>query len=214
MRSVLRAIPVLTGSAPDFDPARAPSDPASLFVEWLEVALRAGVSEPHAMSLSTVDERGRPDARMLILKDIDSAGWHFAISTASRKGADLAANPAAALTFYWPQLVRQIRVRGAVVADPPEVTAADFRSRSPGARAHVLLGRQSQLLADSADMDGALAQATGALDADPDLVPQEWVSYALAPEQVEFWQGDPERRHQRLLYTATPDGWSKGLLWP
>jgi pyridoxamine 5'-phosphate oxidase len=214
IRSRLRAIPVLTGSAPDFDPAMAPSDPASLFIEWLQVALDAGVPEPHAMSLSTVDARGRPDARMLILKDIDSAGWHFAVSSVSRKGSDLAANPAAALTFYWPQLIRQIRVRGAVVADPPEVTSADFRSRSPGARAQVLLGRQSQPLADSADIDGALAQARAALDADPGVVPREWVSYGLAPERVEFWQGDPERRHQRLLYTATSDGWSKGLLWP
>jgi len=217
IRSVLRAIPVLTGSAPDFDPGRAPSDPSSLFVEWLQIALEAGVSEPHAMSLSTVDEFGRPDARMLILKDIDSAGWHFAVNGASRKGADLAANPIAALTFYWPQLVRQVRVRGAVAADPPEVTAADFLSRAPGARAQVLLKRQSQPLDDPADMDGALAQARAALDADPGLVPKQWVSYALAPERVEFWQGDPERRHQRLLYTADPDaaaGWHTSLLWP
>jgi pyridoxamine 5'-phosphate oxidase len=217
IRSLLRAIPVLTGSAPDFDPSRAPSDPTSLFVEWLQIALGAGVPEPHAMSLSTVDEHGRPDARMLILKDIDSAGWHFAVNGSSRKGADLAVNPVAALTFYWPPLVRQVRVRGPVVADPPEVTAADFLSRSPGARAQVLLQRQSQPLEDPAVVDGPLAQARAELDADPDFVPKEWVSYALSPERVEFWQGDPQRRHQRLLYTADPDavsGWRTTRLWP
>jgi pyridoxamine 5'-phosphate oxidase len=214
MRSVLRALPVLTGSAPEFDPSRAPDDPMSLFVEWLEGAVDAGVPEPHAMSLSTVDEGGRPDARMLILKDVDSAGWHFAVSAVSRKGSDIAANPVAALTFYWPQLVRQVRVRGTVVADPAAVTADDFLARSPGARAHVLLGRQSQPLADAADVDGALSVARAALDADPGIVPDEWVSYAVAPERVEFWQGDPERRHQRLLYTSQPGGWTRALLWP
>jgi pyridoxamine 5'-phosphate oxidase len=214
MRSVLRAIPVLTGSAPDFDPGRVPSDPMSLFVKWFQVAVDAGVPEPHAMSLSTVDGHGHPDARTLILKDIDSAGWHFAVNSASRKGADLAANPVAALTFYWPQLVRQVRVRGAVVADPPDVTSADFLARSPGARAQVLVARQSQPLADSADVDRPLSEALASIDADPGLVPDEWVSYAVAPERVEFWQGDPERRHHRLLYSATSDGWSKTLLWP
>lgn len=214
MRSVLRALPVLSGSAPTFDPDRTPSDPMSLFVEWFGIAVDAGVPEPHAMSLSTVDGSGRPDARMLILKDIDSAGWHFAVSTASRKSHDLAANPAAALTFYWPQLVRQVRVRGPVVADSAEVTSADFLSRSSGARAHVLVARQSQPLAAAGDVDGALSQARAALDADPALVPAEWVSYAVAPERVEFWQGDPERRHQRLQYTRDSDGWSKTLLWP
>jgi pyridoxamine 5'-phosphate oxidase len=76
------------------------------------------------------------------------------------------------------------------------------------------LGRQSQPLADAADVDGALSAARAALDADPGIVPDEWVSYAVAPERVEFWQGDPERRHQRLLYTSQPGGWTRALLWP
>jgi pyridoxamine 5'-phosphate oxidase len=214
MRSVLRALPVLTGSAPDFDPGRTPSDPMSLFIEWFQIAVDAGVSEPHAMSLSTVDASGRPDARMLILKDIDSAGWHFAVSAASRKSSHLAANPVAALAFYWPQLVRQVRVRGAVVADPPGVTSADFLARSPGARAQVLVARQSQPLANSADLHHELSEARTALDADPELVPDDWVSYAVRPDRVEFWQGDPERRHQRLHYTQDSTGWNKTLLWP
>jgi pyridoxamine 5'-phosphate oxidase len=214
MRSVLRALPVLTGSAPDFDPSQTPSDPMSLFVAWFHTAVESGVPEPHAMTLSTVDASGSPDARVLILKDIDSAGWHFAVSAASRKGADLAANPLAALTFHWPQLVRQVRIRGAVAADPPEVASADFLARSAGARAHVLLARQSQPLADAAELDGALSVARAKLDADPLFVPDDWVSYAVAPERVEFWQGDPERRHRRVQYTRDASGWSKTLLWP
>lgn len=166
------------------------------------------------MTLSTVDAAGAPDARMLILKDVDAAGWHFAVSLASKKGADLASNPTAALTFYWPQLVRQVRVRGAVVADPPAVASADFLARSAGARALVLLRKQSEPFSDDDDLDRALAGPRAELDADPELVPEDWVSYAVAPDRVEFWQGDPDRCHQRLLYTRSGTTWSKNLLWP
>ena len=212
MRASLRSLPVLTGDAPDFDPHH--DDPVSMFVDWLGTAVRAGVPEPHAMTLSTVDAAGAPDARVLILKDVDATGWHFAVSAVSKKGADLAANPVAALTFYWPQLVRQVRVRGAVVADPKAVASADFLARSIGARAMVLLRKQSEPFSDDDDLDRALTGPRAALDADPALVPDDWVSYAVVPERVEFWQGDPERRHQRLLFTATDGQWSKHVLWP
>ncbi|HEX7827285.1 MAG TPA: pyridoxal 5'-phosphate synthase [Mycobacterium sp.] len=214
MRAVLRSLPVLTGDAPAFDPHQSPDDPVAIFVEWFGAAVSAGVSEPHAMTLSTVDAAGTPDARVLILKDVDAAGWHFAVSATSKKGADLAANPAAALTFYWPQLVRQVRVRGAVVADPETVASADFLARSAGARAMVLVRKQSEPFSDGDDLDRALAGPRAELDANPGLVPKDWVSYAVAPERVEFWQGDPERRHQRLLYSRSDTGWTKSLLWP
>ncbi|MDT5078758.1 MAG: pyridoxamine 5-phosphate oxidase [Mycobacterium sp.] len=214
LRSTLRALPVLSGTAPEFDPAQCPDDPTALFAEWFRAAIQACVAEPHAMTLSTVGADGHPDARVLILKDVDDAGWHFAVSSASKKGADLSSNPVAALTFYWPQLVRQVRLRGAVIADPPDVTAADFLARSDGARALVLTRRQSQPLSATTNLDDALAVTRAELDADPGLVPDEWVSYAVRPEQVEFWQGDPERRHQRLLYTEAGAGWERNLLWP
>jgi pyridoxamine 5'-phosphate oxidase len=213
MRAALRSLPVLTGDAPAFDPQQSPDDPMSMFVEWFDTAVNAEVSEPHSMTLSTVDAAGAPDARMLILKDVDAAGWHFAVSATSKKGADLAANPVAALTFYWPQLVRQVRVRGPVVPNPPAVASADFLARSTGARALVLLRKQSESFSDD-DLDRALAGPLAQLDADPVLVPDDWVSYAVVPDRVEFWQGDPERRHQRLLYTRSGTGWSKSLLWP
>jgi pyridoxamine 5'-phosphate oxidase len=213
LRELLRGLPVLAGEAPPFDPAEAPPDPVTLFAQWLAAAVRHGVREPHAMTVATVDRSGQPDARVLILKDADAAGWHFAVSTVSQKGADLAACPAAALTFHWPALVRQVRVRGPVAADPPAVSAADFRARPAGSRAMALTRRQSQPLAAAAELDKARLE----LDADPALVPEEWVSYAVRPRRVEFWPGDPGRRHQRLLYEADPDRpgrWSTALLWP
>ncbi|WP_405162309.1 pyridoxal 5'-phosphate synthase [Nocardia sp. NBC_01499] len=214
LRSELRKLTVLKGTAPEFDPSSAPDSPMELFGEWFLLAVRSGVTEPHAMTLSTADADGRPSARVLILKDVDSAGWHFAISTLSRKGRELAARPFAALTFYWPELVRQVRVSGPVVADPPAVAAADFRARPPGSRQMALTRRQSQPFSDPAELDEALEHAHQELAATPNLVPDEWLSYAVRPEEVEFWQGDSQRRHQRLRYSAEGDSWSRTRLWP
>ena len=166
------------------------------------------------MTVSTVGSDGIPDGRVLILKDVDANGWHFAISSVSQKGADLAANPVAALTFYWPDLVRQIRVSGPVVADPPTVSAADFLARSTGSRAMALTRRQSQPLNDLSELDTALEKSRLELAADPRFVPDEWISYAVRADRVEFWQGSRERRHQRLLYESTESGWSRTRLWP
>lgn len=214
LRTLLRRLPVLVGSAPQFDPARAPDDPITLFTQWLGHAVDSGVAEPHAMTLSTVASTGRPSARVLILKDVDDVGWHFAVNSASRKGVELARNPAVALTFYWPQLGRQIRVEGNALADPPTVTADDFLARSASARAMVLTDRQSQPYENAAEIAEALAKAHLALEHSPTLVPTQWVSYAVAADGVEFWQSDPSRQHRRLRYERDATGWSTTLLWP
>ncbi|MFI5779850.1 pyridoxal 5'-phosphate synthase [Nocardia sp. NPDC051570] len=214
LRAELRTLPVLKGVAPEFDPDVAPDNPVTLFRAWITGAMAAGVTEPHAMALSTVDEAGRPSARMVILKDADIDGWHFSTSSASRKGRHLAVNPYAALTFYWPEVVRQVRVCGPVVADPPEVAAADFLDRPAGSRQMALTRRQSEPFTDSREVDRALEQARLELASDPDLVPHEWISYAVRADQVEFWQGDPGRRHRRLRYEASDGCWTRNLLWP
>ena len=131
-RQMLRSLPDFPNELPDFDPAVAPADPVELFRQWLDEALAAGVQQPHACSLATADEQGRPSARMLILKNIDDDGWHFATSRASRKGRELKANPYAALNFYWPQQGRQVRIAGPVTELPAEASAADWHAR-PGA---------------------------------------------------------------------------------
>jgi pyridoxamine 5'-phosphate oxidase len=131
-RQLLRALPDFPEVLPDFDPAFAPSDPAELFKQWLHEALAAGVPQPNACSLATADQQGRPSARMLILKDIDDAGWHFATSRTSRKAGELAANPYAALNFYWQEQGRQVRVAGAVTELSAAASAADWHAR-PGA---------------------------------------------------------------------------------
>lgn len=214
LREVLRGLDVFAGELPDFDTADLPADPHDLFTEWLLGAVAAGVREPHAMTLSTADAQGDPAARVLILKDVSPAGWRFASDAGSRKGRELAARPAAALTFHWPDLARQVRVQGVVEPGTARESAADFLARSPGARAESLLGRQSTPLADPAARDDAVRSAAARVSADPGLVAPGWTLYTLRAGRVEFWQGDPERRHTRVEYRRGDDGWERGLLWP
>jgi pyridoxamine 5'-phosphate oxidase len=211
---VLRDIEVFAGELPGFDPSTAPDSPVDLFVDWLLHALHAGVREPHAMTLATADAAGDPTARVLILKDVGPGGWQFASDAGSLKGRELAARPYAALTFYWAPLARQVRVRGPVVREAPDLCAADFLARGAGARAESLLARQSQPLADLAERDAAVEASLARLRSEPDLVTPGWTLYTVRPQSVEFWQGDKQRRHIRLVYLSSPDGWAKQLLWP
>lgn len=146
MRELLRGLDVLSGELPGFDPAATPPGPTALFTEWLPAAVAAGVPEPHAMTLSTADAEGNPAVRVLILKGLDADGWKFAVHGGSPKGREPAARERAALTSYWPLQARQVRVRGPVVRESPERSAADFLARSPAARAEALLGMQSRPL--------------------------------------------------------------------
>jgi pyridoxamine 5'-phosphate oxidase len=133
-RKFLRALPDFPAELPGFDPDKSPQDPTELFKQWLDQALAAGERQPHACSLATVDGAGQPSSRMLILKNIDDRGWHFATSRTSRKGRELGGNPQAALNFYWPSLGRQVRVAGPVVELSAEASARDWdeRPRSDG----------------------------------------------------------------------------------
>ncbi|MEZ0049766.1 pyridoxamine 5'-phosphate oxidase [Mycobacterium sp. MAA66] len=211
-RAFLRSLPVLTGTAPEFDADAA--DPVALFRRWMQHAVDAGVPEPHAMTISTVDAQGLPRARVLILKAVDNAGWHFAVNTVSQKGHDLNANPVAALTFYWPSLVRQVRVVGPVVNDGAAESAADFLARPVGSRAMALTRRQSQPLTDLSELETEYQKAQSELETEPRLVPDEWVSYAVRPVEIEFWQGAKDRRHVRLAYRRIDDEWEISRLWP
>ncbi len=132
LRARLRALPDFPDDLPKFDPATAPADPVELFLSWFEAALAAGVRQPHAFSLATVGAgpgAGAPSSRMLILKDLDDDGWQFATARTSRKGRELAANPQAAMNFYWSQLGRQVRLVGPVVELSAEASAQDWAAR-------------------------------------------------------------------------------------
>ncbi|WP_329002594.1 pyridoxal 5'-phosphate synthase [Kribbella sp. NBC_00709] len=213
LRTRLRAAPTLTGTPPAWDPSSAPATPHPLFVDWLLTAIGRQVPEPCAMTLSTVRADGRPNGRVLILKNVTDDGWQFASTSTSRKGDELATSPYAALTFYWIPLGRQVRVLGTVEAADPEESARDFLMRPETARAEALVGRQSAVLEDPADIDRAVKEQSERIAAEPDLVAPNWTLYTLRAEEVEFWQADPDRRHTRLRYRLE-DEWTKELLWP
>ena len=214
IRDLLRTLPVFDRPLPGFDPERVPDEPVSLFVSWLGEAADAKVVEPHVMTLSTVDAHGRPDARVVMLRDVSAEGWQFTASAAGVKGAQLAANPQAALSFYWREQGRQVRVRGQVSAAEPSVSAADFLAQSEGSRIADLVGRQSTVLQDSAELARAMEAARQRLADDPQLVEPDHTVYTLTPAEVEFWQGDHQRRHIRLRYRRSGPGWVTERLWP
>lgn len=212
----LRQIPSLKAPLPDIDLSSMPATPHEAFALWLESALEAGVQEPHAMTLSTVDEHGWPDARVLILKNVDARGWHFALKRESPKGLQIEAQPMVSLTFYWPALGRQIRLRGEAVGLPAQECAEDFLGRPVGSRASAIASKQSEILDNEEMLVERLADAQAFLETHPAHVEPGWRVYSVKPTVVEFWQGSTDRNHKRWCYTASQDGtaWSTARLWP
>ena len=190
------------------------ADPLQQLQDWLDAALKAGVHEATAMNLATVDAQGRPSARIVLLKGIEAGQLCFFTNYLSRKGQQLAAQPFAALTFFWPELERQIRIEGAITKLPDAASDAYFESRPYGSRIGAWVSEQSQALADTETLK---ARATELQARFPEQVPRpsHWGGYGLTPDRVEFWQGRPSRLHDRVLYL--PDelgGWQRSLLQP
>ncbi|MER5989426.1 pyridoxine/pyridoxamine 5'-phosphate oxidase [Streptomyces viridosporus] len=199
---------------PALDPAAAPAEPLPLFTRWLAEVAAAGQREPHTMSLATADADGLPDVRIVMLHGADADGWSFATHAHSRKGGHLAVRPYAALAFHWPALGRQVRLRGPVATAPAEEAQADLHARSTGALAAALTGRQSDLLGSVEELARASDEAWERARREPDAPAPSWTLYRLRPDEVEFFQGDARRRHVRLRYRRTGEGWARELLWP
>ncbi|MFE6976438.1 pyridoxal 5'-phosphate synthase [Streptomyces sp. NPDC057682] len=212
--ALLHAQRVWDVELPGFDPEAAPAAPLPLFHAWFADAVAAGQTEPHTMSLATVDEEGLPDVRTVMLHGADGRGWHFATHATSAKGRQLAARPQAALGFYWPALGRQVRVRGPVAVCSPAESAADLHARSTGALASALVGRQSEVLGSVAELERASDAAWERAGAEPDAEVASWTRYVVEPREAEFFQGDARLRHVRLRYRAEGAAWIRELLWP
>lgn len=222
--ALMRAAPVLVGPLPRFDPAGAPGAPGPLFARWLRRALDDGVPEPHVMTLATAGADGTPAARVLMLRGIDTAGcaYDFASDAGSGKGRDLAANPRAALTWYWPAHGRQIRMTGPVAVLGADAAARDFRGRSPASRAAGFTGAMSRPLSGPQEYDAARRAAEALVAAEPDRVPDGHCVYRLSAEHAEFFQAAAGGSaghvhaafHVRLRYDRDGDGWRRTLLWP
>lgn len=214
VRDLLRSLRVFEGSLPPFDPADVPDRPDELFVRWLRAAADAGVREPHAMTVATADASGRPSSRVVVLHDVVGGGWRFATDARSRKSLDLAANPRAALSFYWREQGRQVRLAGPARELGAQASAADFLARSPASRAAGLATRPGEPLGSVAELAAAMEAAERQVEREPGTVLAEWQLVEVVPDEAEFWQGDPRRAHTRVVYRRGGAGWERGLVWP
>ncbi|WP_175665239.1 pyridoxine/pyridoxamine 5'-phosphate oxidase [Burkholderia ambifaria] len=210
----LKALKTLAHAAPHVAPHDWPDTPHAQFERWLGEAVTAGALEPQVMTLSTVRPDGRPDARAVVLLNVDVRGWHFAANARSPKGRQLEHRPYAALTFYWPAIASQVRLSGPVERLPAAAGRADFASRPERSRASILAGRQSERLDDPADLTRAIDAQLARLAADPDLASDDWHLYALAPDEAEFWRADSVRRFARQAYRRAGQRWDRCALWP
>ena len=189
-------------------------DPVAQFGRWFGEAERADLIEPNAMTLATASPAGRPSARVVLLKGFGPDGFVFYSNYASRKGEELAANPHAALVFWWPPLERQVRLEGRVERTTTEESEAYWASRPLGSRLAALASAQSQVLADREELVRRVEElAARHRDGDVPL-PEAWGGYRLVPEAFEFWQGQPNRLHDRFRYTRRQDGWLVERLSP
>lgn len=215
VRAKLRGLSSLKGPLPDCDPSTLPETPHAAFEVWLDEAIAQGITEPHAMTLSTVDEQGRPDARILILKDLDERGWHFAAKSTSPKGQQIEKNAEVALTFYWSKLGRQIRIRGRAQPQSVEDCAKDFAERPISSKISAAASKQSEIMSSPGELKEALKSAEALFAQHPEKIMPSWKVYAVAPTVVEFWQGATNRMHKRLVYQSE-DGaaWKRQELWP
>ncbi len=197
------------------DPESLDTDPLRQFHRWLDDAVTAGLLEPNAMTLATVDGLGQPSARVVLLKDLDERGWVFFTDYRSRKGTELDANPHAALVFWWGELERQVRVRGRAERIDARQSATYFRTRPAGSQLGAWASRQSSELASRDVLDQTLEQVRHRFAGDEIPLPPYWGGYRVVPHAVEFWQGRPDRLHDRIEYRrGAGGGWRLVRLSP
>jgi pyridoxamine 5'-phosphate oxidase len=188
-------------------------DPISLFRAWMTEAVAGEPNDPNAVALATATPDGVPSVRMVLLKGLDERGFAFYTNAESRKGAELAVNPRAAMCFHWKSLQRQVRVEGAVAELPAVDADAYFHSRSRGSQLGAAVSRQSQELASREVLEEIVrkyaAQHQGEIPR-----PDRWKGYVLRPERMEFWINGADRLHDRFLFVRSEHGWEKSRLFP
>jgi len=191
--------------------------PIDQFEDWFDEVLDSEVEEPNAMTLATAAPDGTPSARIVLLKGLDERGFHFYTNYDSRKGTELSQNPHAALVFLWKPLERQVRIEGTVERMPDEESTEYFHRRPRGAQLGAWASPQSRVVESRAALEQNLA-AVEAEHEDQGEIPRppHWGGYVVRPLQIEFWQGRPNRLHDRLRYRrGNPDeDWTLERLAP
>jgi pyridoxamine 5'-phosphate oxidase len=194
----------------DLDP-----DPIKQFDVWFTAAAKAGIHDANAMALATATLDGKPSARVVLLKDFDESGFVFYTNYASEKGRQLEENPRAALVLYWMEVERQIRIEGTVEKTSREESEQYFHTRPAGAQLGAWASRQSEVIDARRVLNARLEEMTERFAQGEIPLPPHWGGYRLKPERIEFWQGRPDRLHDRFRYTRQKDGsWQIDRLAP
>ena len=189
-------------------------DPYKQFQIWFSEAVAADFVEPNAMNIATVNSQGEISSRMVLLKGFDSQGFVFFTNYGSNKAKDLASTKQAALTFWWDKLHRQVRIRGMVEKVSREETVEYFHSRPRGSQIGAIASKQSHVIENYTYLENEYKKIESKY-ADKEIpCPEHWGGYRVIPEQFEFWQGRPNRLHDRLLYTKVKDKWNIERLSP
>ncbi len=200
-------------SGEELSQANVSADPFTQFGKWMDEAIAAEADEPTAMTLSTVGEDARPSSRVVLLKGFDANGFVFFTNYNSRKGRALAANPFAALNFFWPELERQVNISGSAAKVSAQESDEYFESRPYLSRIGAWASHQSEPISSRAVVMARAAKLAVKYAAGVPR-PPHWGGFRVKPDRIEFWQGRENRLHDRIVYTLTDDQWQIARLSP
>lgn len=201
--------------APSFDVGDLADSPFDQFQTWFQAAIDAQIMEPNAMTLATVDLDGRPDARIVLLKDADERGFTFYTNYGSAKANQIAHEQEVSLVFYWDKLFRQVRIRGPITKVDRDEAEAYWQTRPIKSQLGAIASSQSETIENRQVLEDAFAAALEKYGEDgPIPLPDDWGGFRVIPKTIEFWQGQRSRLHDRLVYVRDAEGWQVKRLAP
>ncbi|MBT1696796.1 pyridoxamine 5'-phosphate oxidase [Fulvivirgaceae bacterium PWU4] len=191
------------------------TDPVKQFEKWFDEAVQAGVTEPNAMHFATVNEQGKPSSRIVLLKGIEDGRFIFYTNYQSKKGKELETNPACALTFFWPDIERQVRIEGIATRVDQATSDQYFQSRPRGSQIGAWASPQSTIIKDRDILEDRASQIEKKFENNKVLPrPHQWGGYQIEPLLIEFWQGRASRLHDRIQFVKTDGVWKAYRLAP
>lgn len=189
-------------------------EPFSLFEKWMEEAIEGKVNEPTAMVLSSVSSDHKPSSRVVLLKLFTRDGFHFFTNYLSRKGQEISGNSHVSLLFFWPELEREVRIEGVAVRSPKEISDQYFSERPYDSQISAIISPQSQRVDNRQALEKLWQAKAESVRGEKLVRPVDWGGYFVSPDRIEFWQGRPNRLHDRILFEKQKEGWVVSRLAP